>query len=307
MIAMKREEKGDTYSRFPSPPPPASPCRRRKTRPWQLEISVSLSLHASASPHPPTPRQSLIFIAPPLQYPRSSLPLRDLLASQALCFLHRSVSPNANLPSAGCPSCALPLALAGQGAGQAADHQSSSWCQAKPATSLLFPHWEQSQIGTKPVRCWYHRFSSFSCSFCLKFCPTGWGALRFDSSPTQLPQKKENQKEKVNLVVWDKNSLITENNNINKSNNNTEKERGREIKPKRHKWCPVLTLHWAMPSPAPAPQRHFPSFCIENEVPQHGISLWLLQITSPVPRGFSCSSSLAEHGRVSPWFKVITT
>lgn len=76
----------------------------------------------------------------------------------------------------------------------------------EPAKSLLFPQWEQPQICTKLVRCWYHCFNSVSCGFSPKFCPTGSGVLRFNSSLTQLPHSPpcysvdEDQKEKVSLV-----------------------------------------------------------------------------------------------------------
>lgn len=120
---MKRGEKGDTYSRFSSPPPPASACRRRKTLPWQLESSVSLPLRGSASPHPPTPRKSLIFIVPPLQHPRSSPPLRDLLASQSLLL-----SAQVCVPKCQPPLCWLSLRYPAPG-----------WAGTRPSAQQLMP------------------------------------------------------------------------------------------------------------------------------------------------------------------------
>lgn len=281
MAAMKREEKGDTYSRFPPPPPPASPCRRRKTHPWQLESSVSLPLHGSASPHPTHPTIIPDFYSSSSAKPQilstSQRPscLTSLLLSAQVCVPKCQPSLCWLVPHVPCPWNWL-----GRRQGRHQTISPAVDAKPNPATFLIFPQWEQSQICTKPLRCWHHWFSSFSCSFFLKFCPAGWGVLS-DSSPTQLLHSppchsgEENQRGKMNLVCWDKNSLklkiiilIVENNNINKNNYNNEKARGREIKPKRNKWCPVLTTHWSMPSSAPSTsQTTAPSLYIEYEVP----------------------------------------
>lgn len=176
-----------TYSRFPSTPPPASPCGRSKARPCQRQVAVGLCV-----PAPPwicDPASTHTTIIPAFYSASSAIPLDPLHLSRPLsCLTSPLLSPPLCIPKYPSSLPWLPLASPArdiwlgrrQDKHQPASQPSSSSADAKPEpeTSLLFLRWElpfrslsssQLQICTKLARTWYACFNSFSSSFSLKF------------------------------------------------------------------------------------------------------------------------------------------
>ena len=176
-----------TYLRFPSPPPPASPCSKSKA--WLCQWEAAVRLCVPAPPWLCIPTSTHTTIIPAFYRASPAIPLDPLHLSRPLsCLTSPLLSPPLCSPKYPSSLPWLPLKSPAHGIwlGRRQDkHQPASQpsgrsadAKPKPETSLLFLQSEQPfrslsssqlQIWTKLVRSWYDCFNSFSSSFSFIF------------------------------------------------------------------------------------------------------------------------------------------
>lgn len=186
-----------TYSRFPSPPPPASPCGRSKARPCQRQVTVGLCV-----PAPPwicDPASTHTTIIPAFYSASSAIPLDPLHLSRPLsCLTSPLLSPPLCIPKYPSALPWLPLTSPARGIwlGRRQDKQQP----VSPAADLLMPNQSlKPPCFSSSGNCHSDLFLPPSCKFAQNLpdvgmtvsivsppvslsnslkCPTGSGAIR---------------------------------------------------------------------------------------------------------------------------------